>query len=59
YRAGLVGRDASVGHRQRSAHELGAHHGSDVHGGREEPGHMAQHVAAALQSLHRHRRRHT
>uniref|UniRef100_A0A8C2BYV4 Methyl-CpG binding domain protein 2 n=1 Tax=Cyprinus carpio TaxID=7962 RepID=A0A8C2BYV4_CYPCA len=59
YGAGLDGRDASVGHRQRAAHELGAHHGSDVLGGREEPEHMAEHIAAALQGLHCHRRRHT
>uniref|UniRef100_A0A3B3IBK1 Methyl-CpG binding domain protein 2 n=1 Tax=Oryzias latipes TaxID=8090 RepID=A0A3B3IBK1_ORYLA len=49
-------RHAAVGHRQRSAHELGAHHGTDVRRRREEPGHLAQRVAAALQELHGDRR---
>ncbi|XP_016517820.1 methyl-CpG-binding domain protein 2 isoform X1 [Poecilia formosa] len=53
HRAGLRRRRPAVGHRQRPAHELGADHGSDVGGGREEPGHLAEHDPAALQDLHR------
>lgn len=57
-RSGLVGRDVAVGHSQRSTHELRPHHGSDVHRGREKPRYLAQHLPAALQIIHRHRRGH-
>lgn len=51
-------RHPAVGHCQRSAHELRSDYGTDVCSGWEESGNLAQHVPAALQGLHRHRRAH-
>lgn len=57
-RPGLHGQDPPVGHRQRPAHQRRSHHRPAVCSRGEEPRGVAQHHPAALQGLHRHRRRH-